>query len=107
MNRGLLCSIYASVLNNDENKIREIYNDYYGSEKFIRILPDGVYPQTRFVKHSNYLDLSFSIDKRSNKIIIISAIDNLMRGASSNAVANMNLAFRLDESQGLDLIPFF
>lgn len=100
MSRGILTTIYARV-NLDKEKITQIYSDYYTHERFIRLLPPLVFPQTRWVKNSNFADISFSIDERMGRIIIVSAIDNLIKGASGQAVMNMNIAFGFKESDGL------
>lgn len=106
MSRGILCTIYADT-KLDENEISLIYKKYYSKEGFIRLLPPLNFPQTRWVKHSNLVDISFSVNKKANKIIIVSAIDNLLRGASGQAVMNMNILCGFKEDHGLDLIPTF
>lgn len=106
MNRGILTTAYAS-LNKDVSydQVKELYDKYYSNEKFVRVLNEGVFPQTKWVEGSNYLDINFKIDKRTNRIIIIGAIDNLVKGAAGQAVQNMNIMFGLDESTGLKHIP--
>ena len=84
-----------------------MYNKYYGKEKFIRILDDGVYPETRWVETSNYVDIGFKIDERTGRIIMMGALDNLVKGAAGQAVQNMNILFGLEESMGLDMVPCF
>lgn len=106
MNRGILATIYADLKNRmDEDGIFEVYKEFYKDEPFIRIKKDM--PETRWVKGSNFCDISFKIDKRTNRIIVISAIDNLMKGAAGTAVHNMNLMFGFDEMKGIDKIPIF
>ena len=83
------------------------FNKYYANEKFIRVLDDGVYPETRWVETSNYVDIGFKIDDRTGRIIMMGALDNLVKGAAGQAVQNMNILFGLDESMGLDLVPCF
>jgi len=108
MNRGILATEYASLKKDvSEKDIRAIYEKYYKNEKFIRILDEGVYPETRWVEGSNYVDIGFKIDKRTNRIIMMGAIDNLVKGAAGQAVQNMNLMFGLPESEGLELVPVF
>ena len=68
---------------------------------------DGVCPETKWVEGSNYVDIGFKIDERTGRIIMMGAIDNLVKGASGQAVQNMNLLFGLDETMGLDLVPMF
>lgn len=112
MNRGILATEYATLNKIDgklptSEQIREVYNKYYGKEKFIRVLDDGVYPETRWVETSNYVDIGFKIDERTGRIIMMGALDNLVKGAAGQAVQNMNIVFGLDESMGLDLVPCF
>ena len=94
MNRGILVTEYASLKKEvTKAEIREIYETYYGKEPFIRILDDGVCPETKWVEGSNYADIGFQIDPRTNRIILMGAIDNLVKGAAGQAVQNMNLLF--------------
>ena len=82
MNRGILVTEYASLKKEvTKAEIREIYETYYGKEPFIRILDDGVCPETKWVEGSNYADIGFQIDPRTNRIILMGAIDNLVKGA--------------------------
>ena len=112
MNRGILATEYASLNKIDgklptSEQIRDVYNKYYGKEKFIRILDDGVYPETRWVETSNYVDIGFKIDERTGRIIMMGAIDNVVKGAAGQAIQNMNILFGLDEKTGLNLAPMF
>ena len=108
MNRGILVTEYASLKKEvTKAEIREIYETYYGKEPFIRILDDGVCPETKWVEGSNYADICFQIDPRTNRIILMGAIDNLVKGAAGQAVQNMNLLFGYKEQEGLELIPMF
>ncbi len=108
MNRGILATAYASLKENvTDADVRAAYEKYYGSEKFIRILKPGVCPETRWVEGSNYVDINYKIDPRTNRVIMMGAIDNLVKGAAGQAVQNMNLIFGLEESTGLDLVPMF
>ena len=108
MNRGILVTEYASLKKDvTKEEIREIYETYYGKEPFIRILDDGVCPETKWVEGSNYADIVFQIDPRTNRIILMGAIDNLVKGAAGQAVQNMNLLFGYKEQEGLELIPMF
>ncbi len=108
MNRGILCTCYGVLkkqINYDE--IKKIYEEYYKHEFFIRLTKEDVFPETKWVKGSNYCDIGFTVDERSNKIIIIGAIDNLIKGAAGQAIQNMNIMFNLKENMGLDSIPIF
>lgn len=108
MNRGILTTSYASLKNNSSyEEIKLVYDKYYKEEKFIRVLNKDVFPQTRWVQGSNYLDINFKIDARTNRIIIIGAIDNLIKGAAGQAIQNMNIMFGLDETAGLMQAPMF
>ena len=112
MNRGILATEYATLNKIDgklptKETIRAAYEKYYGNEKFIRILDDGVYPETRWVETSNYVDIGFKIDERTGRIIMMGALDNLVKGAAGQAVQNMNILFGFDESMGLDIVPCF
>jgi N-acetyl-gamma-glutamyl-phosphate reductase len=108
MNRGILVTAYANL--KDISDYDEIYNAYeklYGTEQFIRLLPKGVPAETRWVKGSNYTDIGFTIDERTNRIIVTAAIDNLIKGAAGQAVQNMNIMFGLRENTGLEFLSPF
>ncbi len=106
--RGILSTIYVSVQDNKAiTNIIDIYKDFYKESPFIRILPEGVAPQTKHVYGSNYCDIGIFPNKEAHQIIIISAIDNLVKGASGQAVQNMNIVCELEETAGLNLIPVF
>lgn len=108
MNRGILATAYASLKKDvTYEEIKAIYDKYYADEKFVRVLEKDVCPQTKWVEGSNYVDVNFKIDPRTNRIIMMGAIDNLVKGAAGQAVQNMNLMFGLKESEGLELVPMF
>ena len=108
MNRGILATAYASLKKDvTYEEVKAIYNKYYADEKFVRVLEKDVCPQTKWVEGSNYVDVNFKIDPRTNRIIMMGAIDNLVKGAAGQAVQNMNLMFGLKESEGLELVPMF
>lgn len=108
MNRGILATAYASLKKDvTYEEVKAIYDKYYADEKFVRVLEKDVCPQTKWVEGSNYVDVNFKIDPRTNRIIMMGAIDNLVKGAAGQAVQNMNLMFGLKESEGLELIPMF
>ena len=85
--------------------IKTIFDKYYSNEKFIRVLKKDMCPETRFVEGSNYVDVNFRIDERTGNIILMSALDNLMKGAASQAVQNFNVMFGFDEGEGIDMLP--
>ena len=88
-------------------EVKAIYDKYYADEKFVRVLGEGVCPETKWVEGSNYVDIGFKLDPRTNRIVMMGAIDNLVKGAAGQAVQNMNLLFGLPESEGLELVPMF
>lgn len=108
MNRGILATEYAKLTRDVSwEDVKAVYDKYYGNEKFIRVLDRDVCPETKWVEGSNYVDIGFKIDPRTNHIIMMGAIDNLVKGAAGQAVQNMNLMFGLKESEGLELVPMF
>lgn len=108
MNRGILATEYATLKNDVSwEEVKAVYDKYYGDEKFIRVLDRDVCPETKWVEGSNYVDIGFKIDTRTGRIIMMGAIDNLVKGAAGQAVQNMNLMFGLEESEGLELVPMF
>lgn len=108
MNRGILATEYASLKKDVTYKeVKAVYDKYYQDERFVRVLGEGICPETKWVEGSNYVDINFKIDPRTNRIIMMGAIDNLVKGAAGQAVQNMNLMFGLPESEGLELVPIF
>ncbi len=107
MSRGMLTTIYASENQNlKEADIRGCLQNTYANHAFIRLCPAGQVPDTLHVKGTNFCDIGFQLDHNSNRLIIISAIDNLVKGAAGQAVQNMNIMLGLDESSGLNQIPY-
>ena len=113
MNRGILATEYATLNKKADGtlptyeEVKAIYDKYYKNEKFVRVLEKDVCPETKWVEGSNYVDINFVIDERTGRIIMMGALDNLVKGAAGQAVQNMNLLFGLPESEGLDLVPCF
>lgn len=108
MNRGILVTAYASLTRKvTYEEVKAVYDQYYGEEKFVRVLDKDVCPQTKWVEGSNYVDVNFKLDFRTNRIIMVGAMDNLVKGAAGQAVQNMNLMFGLEESMGLCQVPMF
>ena len=108
MNKGILVTAYANLSKQvTYDTVRAVYDKYYGNEKFIRILDKDICPETRWVEGSNYVDVNFKIDERTGRIVMMGAIDNLVKGAAGQAVQNMNLLFGLDKTQGLLQVPMF
>ena len=113
MNRGILATEYAKLKKKADGtlptyeEVKAVYDKYYGKEKFVRVLDKGVCPETKWVEGSNYVDINFVIDERTGRIVMMGALDNLVKGAAGQAVQNMNLLFGLPESEGLELVPCF
>lgn len=108
MSRGILSTIYAELGKDiNEERIRGIYQDFYHDEPFVRLCPAGQVPGTQYVRGSNFCDIGFKIDPRTGRIIILSAIDNLVKGAAGQAVQNMNLISGFPETEGLLSVPLF
>lgn len=108
MNRGILVTAYASLKKEvSYEEIKAVYDKYYDSEKFVRVLPKDQCPQTKWVEGSNFVDVNFKIDPRTGRIIMMGAMDNLVKGAAGQAVQNMNLMFGLPETEGLLMVPMF
>ncbi len=102
MDRGLLATIYAKPLKKlTSNDVIEVFQKFYRNEPFVRILPLGEFPGTKQVRGTNYCDIGVYYDERTELITVISALDNLTKGASGQAVQNMNLMHGLDESLGI------
>ena len=88
-------------------EVKAVYDKYYGKEKFVRVLEKDVCPETKWVEGSNYVDVNFKIDERTGRIVMMGALDNLVKGAAGQAVQNMNLLFGFDEAEGLNMVPMF
>ena len=113
MNRGILVTEYATLTKKADGslptyeEIRAVYDKYYADEYFVRVLEKNVCPETKWVEGSNFVDVNFKIDERTGRIIMMGALDNIVKGAAGQAVQNMNLMFGLDEKEGLELVPMF
>ncbi len=106
MNRGILVTAYATLSKRaDYEELKAVYDHYYAGERFVRVLERNICPETRFVEGSNYVDVNFRIDERTNRVVMMGAMDNLVKGAAGQAVQNMNLMFGLPECEGLELVP--
>ena len=108
MDRGILSTIYSQP--RKEAKLTDLltlYRDFYQGEPFVRVLPEGVFPSTAYVRGSNFCDIGVTVDRRTGRLIVVSAIDNLVKGASGQAVQNMNLLCGLPENLGLEGLPLF
>lgn len=108
MTRGILSTVYAALVqSHSAEDILSLYREFYENDYFVRVHPAGQYPQTKWVCGSNFCDIGLAVDPRTNRVVVISAIDNLVKGASGQAVQNMNLIFGLPEKTGLDFAPVF
>ena len=106
MQRGILVTAYANLTKDvTYDEVKAIYDKYYKDEKFVRVLDKDFCPETRFVANSNYTDINFKIDERTGRIVMMGALDNLVKGAAGQAVQNMNIMFGLPEETGIDLVP--
>ena len=108
MNRGILVTAYASLKKEvSYEEVKAVYDRYYENEQFVRVLEKGICPQTKWVEGSNYVDVNFQLDPRTGRVIMMGAMDNLVKGAAGQAVQNVNLMFGLPENEGLNLVPMF
>ena len=108
MDRGILSTIYGKpVTDLSPRKLTKLYADFYRGETFVRVLPEGSFPSTSFVRGSNFCDIGVTVDARTGRIIVVSAIDNLVKGASGQAVQNMNIMCGFPENTGLESLPLF
>ncbi len=106
MSRGILGTLYARLVKPmTEVEILNFYQNFYEDQPFIRLLPKGSLPNTINVRGSNYCDIGVKVDTARNRVIVVSAIDNLHRGAAGQAVHNFNLMAGFPETTGLDLVP--
>ena len=88
-----------------KEQIREAYVKAYQDEYFVRVLDEGVCPETKWVEGSNFVDVNVKVDERTHRVIMMGAMDNITKGAAGQAVQNMNLMFGFDEAEGLRLVP--
>lgn len=108
MNRGILVTLYANLAKDvSYEDVKAAYDKYYDKEYFVRVLPKDVCPETRWVEGSNFVDVGFKLEPRTNRIIAMGALDNLVKGAAGQAVQNMNLLFGFEENEGLKMAPMF
>ncbi|MDP4162867.1 MAG: N-acetyl-gamma-glutamyl-phosphate reductase [Bacillota bacterium] len=108
MTRGILCTIYAKLSEKvtSENVV-SLYKEFYRNSPFVRIRENGTYPSTKEVYGSNFCDIGFAVDERTNQLIIVSVIDNVMKGAAGQAVQNANIMMGWKETTGLELSPLY
>lgn len=106
MQRGMLITAYSQLKNKiNHERIKEIYDKYYGTKQFIQILDKGIYVETKWVKNSNMCHINFEINEETNKLIVVAAIDNLIKGAAGQAIQNMNIMQGYPQNMGLTYVP--
>ncbi|WP_305043056.1 N-acetyl-gamma-glutamyl-phosphate reductase [Geoalkalibacter sp.] len=108
INRGILSTCYGQLQAAlSAADLHQLYRDTYAAEPFVRVLPDGVYPNVAYVRGSNFCDLNLAVDARTGRVIVMAAIDNLVKGAAGQALQNMNLMLGFEEGLGLGQLPLF
>ncbi len=108
ISRGILSTVYATLRPGfTAETIQRLYEGMYEKEPFVRVLPPGSLPATQYVRGSNFCDIAFCLDERTGRIIVLSAIDNIVKGAAGQAVQNMNIMYGFAENAGLEMAPFF
>lgn len=108
MSRGILSTCYATLKEGvTEAEVTAAYHKLYDDEYFIRLRGLGSYPETKYVRGSNFCDIGWHLDARTRRVIVLSAIDNLVKGAAGQAIQNFNIACGFDETTGLKLAPVY
>ncbi|MBP3780330.1 MAG: N-acetyl-gamma-glutamyl-phosphate reductase, partial [Selenomonas sp.] len=108
MSRGILSTCYANLKEGvTADLVSAAFEKLYGKEYFIRLLGEGAYPSTKEVRGSNFCDIAWHVDSRTDRVIVLSAIDNLVKGAAGQAVQNFNIACGFEERMGLDFVPLY
>lgn len=106
VNRGIISTIYVPLKQDVKMKdVFDIYHQYYDQEYFVRVLPEGKVADLKYVKYSNFCDISLHYDSRYHQLIIVSTIDNMVKGAAGQAIQNMNLMYGIEETRGLKMVP--
>lgn len=108
MNRGILTTSYAKLKEKmSYGEIMEVYKKYYSEEYFVRLTKEGVFPETKWVKGSNFCDIGIKVDERTNRVIVVGAIDNMIKGSAGQAIQNMNIMMGYEENMGLKDVSIF
>lgn len=106
VNRGIVSTMYMKLRPDfDEETVRALYESFYSGEQFVKLLPKGAAANLKNIKYSNYCHISLHTDARTGRLIVVSTLDNMVKGAAGQAIQNMNLALGLEESAGLNLVP--
>jgi N-acetyl-gamma-glutamyl-phosphate reductase len=102
MARGILATVYGRLKNGVRAaRVRQAFQQDYRGEAFVRLLPDGRWPQTKDVSRTNFCDINMAVDEKTHRVVVLAALDNLVKGAAGQAVQNLNLLFGFDEAEGL------
>jgi N-acetyl-gamma-glutamyl-phosphate reductase len=108
MNRGILTTIYAKLSSlADAGEVRALFREHFRNEPFVRVLAAGQFPNVRNVRGSNFCDIGVTVDPRTGRAVVVTAIDNLVKGASGQAIQNMNLMTAFEETEGLKFAGMF
>lgn len=108
VSRGILSTIYGKLTREiDQQELYDLYLSFYADEKFVRICRTGAFPATQYVRGSNYCDIGCKVDTRTGRVVLVSVIDNLVKGAAGQAVQNMNIVCDFEETLGLATVPLF
>lgn len=108
MSRGILATAYANLNEGvTPDAVSQAFEKAYATEPFVRLLGPNAYPNTKYVRGSNFIDIAWHIDERTGRVIVLSAIDNLVKGAAGQAVQNFNIACGYEETTGLKLVPMY
>jgi N-acetyl-gamma-glutamyl-phosphate reductase len=108
MNRGILTTTYARFSHEtNAAQLHALYEEFYKQEPFVRLLSAGQFPNVRNVRGSNFCDIGVHADSRTGRAVVVTAIDNLGKGASGQAIQNMNLMMGFDETEGLKFAGLF
>lgn len=108
IDRGILATCYADLKKGvTRENIKDAFEEMYGEEKFIRVRGEGVYPEIKYIRASNYVDIGWQIDERTGRIIVVTVLDNLVKGAAGQAIQNMNVMCGFEEAAGLDFLPVY
>jgi N-acetyl-gamma-glutamyl-phosphate reductase len=108
MDRGIFSTIYGKLAGTiDTEDVRELYKKTYGAEPFVNVLEDGIFPNAKHVRGSNYCEIGIKVNKRTGTLIIVTAIDNLGKGSSGQAVHNMNIMMDFPETTALESLALF
>ena len=106
VNRGILSTCYADLLvDKSTEELIDLYQQRFGNESFVRVMPGGQLPNIAYVRGTNFCDIGLVSDQRTGRVIVVSAIDNLVKGAAGQAVQNMNIMYGFHEALGLGIVP--